>query len=134
MIEESTLLTLDFAKLASIIDNSSELVLPVVVQHVETKDVLLLAYVSLSSLQKTIETGIATFWSTSRNELWIKGKTSGDFLFLKEIRVNCEQNSLLFLVLPKHRGVCHSKNSEGESRSSCFYRTVQKESLIFLEP
>ena len=131
MIEESTYLTLDFKKLNTIVSGSSELVLPVVVQHIETKDMLVLAYVSQSSLEQTVDTGIATFWSTSR---WVKGSTSGDYLMLKEIRVNCEQNSLLFLVLPKNEGVCHSKNAEGNARSSCFYRTVQRNSLIFLEP
>lgn len=134
MIEESTQLILDFKKLNTVVTQSSEPVVPVVVQHIETNNVLILAYVSQSSLEQTIASGIATFWSTSRNELWIKGSTSGDYLILKEIRVNCEQNSLLFLVLPKNEGVCHSKNSEGESRSSCFYRTVQQNSLIFLQP
>ncbi len=70
-----------------------------------------------------MKTGIATFWSTSRNELWIKGATSGNNFELKEIYVNCEQNSLLYLVLPKVDGICHTRNSKGEARN-CYYRRV----------
>ena len=63
------------------------------------------------------------FWSTSRNELWVKGKTSGDYLQLVEVRVNCEQNSLLYLVRPNAGGICHTKNEAGEPRD-CYYRTL----------
>jgi phosphoribosyl-AMP cyclohydrolase len=68
---------------------------------------------------------MATFWSTSRNELWIKGKTSGDFLEIIEICVNCEQNSLLYRVRPKGKGACHTKNLEGIPRSGCYYRSIK---------
>ena len=63
-------------------------------------------------------------WSTSRNELWVKGATSGDTLDLDDVRINCEQNSLLFLVTPRRKGACHTKDSNGESRISCYYRRV----------
>jgi phosphoribosyl-AMP cyclohydrolase len=132
-LEESLNLSLDFKKLQSIFSKSTHDVLPVVVQHVETKEVLILAYVSEEALAHSIKTELATFWSTSRNELWVKGKTSGDTLHLKEIRVNCEQNSLLFLVLPEKKGVCHTKDKSSNARSTCFYRTVDNNSLFFLD-
>jgi phosphoribosyl-AMP cyclohydrolase len=68
---------------------------------------------------------MATFWSTSRNELWIKGKTSGDYLEIIEVCVNCEQNSLLYRVKPKGKGACHTKNKDGTPRSGCYYRAIK---------
>lgn len=128
--EEGRSLSLDFAKLRQI-GRAGQDVLPVAVQHADTKDMLLIAYVNEAALQQSITTRIATFWSTSRNELWVKGATSGDFLELVEIRVNCEQNSLLFLVRPRGKGVCHTKYSSGDSsghpRSTCFYRRLTED-------
>jgi phosphoribosyl-AMP cyclohydrolase len=72
--------------------------------------VILVAYVNEQALRHSIETRTATFWSTSRNELWIKGATSGETFDLIEVRVNCEQNSLLFLVRPRRGGICHTRN------------------------
>jgi phosphoribosyl-AMP cyclohydrolase len=70
---------------------------------------------------------MATFWSSSRNELWIKGKTSGDYLEIVEIRVNCEQNSVLYRVKPKGQGACHVKDERGIARTGCYYRKITKE-------
>ena len=133
-IEETTNLQLDFSKLQKIQNNLKFTdVIPVAVQNLETKEVLLIAYVNKEALGYSIKKGIATFWSTSRNELWEKGKTSGDYLELIEIRVNCEQNSLLYLVKPK-KGVCHTRDKDGNTRKSCFYRKVNlsKNELEFI--
>jgi phosphoribosyl-AMP cyclohydrolase len=110
-------------------------VVPVVVQDVNSKEVLIVAYVNEQALMHSLENGIATFWSTSRNELWIKGKTSGDILNLKEVRVNCEQNSLLYLVEPAKEGACHVKDGSGKALRSCYYRKLtfdSKEKAITL--
>merc|ERR1719330_425027 len=56
--------------------------------------------------------------------LWIKGETSGDFLDLVEVRVNCEQNSLLYLVRPRRTGACHTRDASGLTRVSCYYRKL----------
>ena len=126
-LEEGVSIQLDFSKLNKIkID-----VIPVVVQHATTKDVLILAYANKEALQESIHQKIAVFWSTSLNELWIKGAKSGDYLDLVEIRVNCEQNSLLYLVIPRQGGVCHTKDKTGATRKSCFYRTLDAEHLRF---
>jgi phosphoribosyl-AMP cyclohydrolase len=100
-------------------------VVPVVVQDADSKEVLIVAYANEQALQRTLAHGIAIFWSTSRNELWIKGAISGDTLAVVEVRVNCEQNSLLYLVRPQGEGACHTKDAAGRSRPSCYYRRIR---------
>ena len=78
-----------------------------VLQNAETGDVLFVGYANEHALRETLATKSAVLWSTSRNELWRKGATSGDVLDLVEVRVNCEQNSLLYRVRPRG-GVCHT--------------------------
>jgi phosphoribosyl-AMP cyclohydrolase len=112
---------IDFLKLR---DSISEAVVPVVVQHIDTKEVLLLAYVNEFSLKLSIQKKQAVFWSTSRNELWHKGSTSGDFLNLCGIKVNCKNNTLLFFVRPENTGVCHVKDAKGISHSTCFFKDI----------
>ncbi len=123
-LTEGQKLSLDFKKLKKVAQVESD-ILPVVVQDADTGEVLILAYANQQALDYTLKEGIATFWSTSRNELWIKGKTSGDTLELVEVRVNCEQNSLLYLVKPKKENACHT------DRKSCYYRTIDNGSLVF---
>ena len=132
-LEEGSELTLDFAKLGSI--DPGNRVLPCAVQHADTQEVILIAYVNREALERAIETRSAVFWSTSRNELWEKGKTSGETFELVEVRVNCEQNSLLYLVRPNAGGICHTKNSAGAPRN-CYYRSLDFESgeLVNLDP
>jgi len=120
-LEEGTALDLDFDKLAKAARCPG--ILPVAVQDADTGDVILVAYANRQALDKTLETGSAVFWSTSRNELWEKGKTSGETFEIVEIRVNCEQNSLLYRVRPRRGGICHTKNRRGEPRN-CFYRRL----------
>ncbi|NLE65764.1 MAG: phosphoribosyl-AMP cyclohydrolase [Elusimicrobia bacterium] len=114
---------MDFEKLRKIAA-SAEPVVPVIVQDAATKEVIILAYANEKALRHTLGTGLATFWSTSRNELWIKGKTSGDELQIVDVRVNCEQNSLLYLVKLKGQGSCHTKDASGKTRSGCYYRRI----------
>jgi phosphoribosyl-AMP cyclohydrolase len=127
-LEEGSTLQLDFTKLAKVAATGHDL-LPVVVQDADTKEVLILAYANRQALDHSLDTRIATFWSSSRNELWIKGKTSGDTLDLVEVRVNCEQNSLLYLVRPAKGGACHTKDAAGATRRNCYYRTLKDGSL-----
>lgn len=129
-LEEGSDLQLDFTKLQKIARTDSQVV-PVVVQDADSRDVLVVAYANQEALAHTVKTGIATFWSTSRNELWIKGATSGDTLEIVDIRVNCEQNSLLYLVRMKG-GVCHTKDAEGHTRKTCYYRSVKDGKLVFV--
>ena len=129
LLEESTQFQPDFKKLAHF--NTLD-VLPVVVQHFKTKDILILAYINEFALKESIRQKRAVFWSTSRNELWVKGVSSGNYLELHEVRINCEQNSFLFLVTPVQGGVCHTKDQDGHARLTCFYRRVNTDySLTF---
>ncbi|GAB4334921.1 MAG: phosphoribosyl-AMP cyclohydrolase [Flammeovirgaceae bacterium] len=100
-------------------------ILPVIVQELPSKEILMLGYVNQEALSESIKTGYATFWSTSRQELWTKGKTSGDFLIIKEILVDCDQDSLIYKVTRLGKGACHTKNSNGKTRTSCFYRKIK---------
>ena len=131
-LEEGNGLQLDFTKLQKVAKTGLP-VLPVVVQDADSLEVLVVAYANREALEHTLKTGMATFWSTSRNELWIKGATSGDTLKLVDVRVNCEQNSLLYLVRMVGGGVCHTKDAEGHTRKSCYYRSLKDGKLTFLE-
>lgn len=123
LLEEGQELRLDFTKLRQVA-NCGEDVLPVAVQNAETGELLIVAYANQLALAHTLKTGHATFWSTSRNVLWEKGATSGDVLEIVDIRVNCEQNSLLYLVRPQGQGACHTKDASDKARSSCYYRRL----------
>ena len=107
-----------------------EKLLPVVTQNYTTKEVLILAFVNKEAFDETRRSGYATYWSRSRNELWKKGLTSGDMLKMNEIRINCEQNSLLYLVTPQGKGACHAKKENGMPYSSCYYRTINKDNSL----
>lgn len=128
-LEESVNLELDFSKLGEI-GRKNFLVLPVAVQDAVTHEMLLIAYVNAEALRLSLAEKRAVFYSTSRGEIWRKGETSGDWLDLEEVRVNCEQNSLLFLVRKRGSGSCHTKGADGKTRSNCYYRRVKSEVLL----
>jgi phosphoribosyl-AMP cyclohydrolase len=132
-LEEGQTLTLDFDKLAKVAQVPG--VLPCAVQNIDTGEVILVAYVNQQALEASLATRSAVFWSTSRNELWEKGKTSGETFELLEVRVNCEQNSLLYRVRPRRGGICHTKNGADEPRN-CFYRRLDFETgaLVNTDP
>ena len=92
--------------------------IPAVLQDNNTGKVLMVAYMNQESLQKTLETGKACFWSRSRQELWLKGETSGNFQHVKEIRVDCDKDTLLVLVEPEGPA-CHT------GKKTCFYRDIE---------
>jgi len=132
-IEEGDRLLLDYKKLKKIAACSED-VLPAVAQDADTGEVYIIGYVNELALHTAFKEGLATFWSTSRNVLWVKGKTSGDYLELKEVRVNCEQNSILYLVHPAGKGSCHTNDKKGEARSGCYYRRIHADgTLNFVE-
>lgn len=122
-LEEGIDFKLDWTKLKQVADRNPDVV-PVAVQNVDTGEVILVAYVNEQALNHSIESGNATFWSTSRRVLWEKGASSGETFELLEVRVNCEQNSLLYMVRPRRGGMCHTKNQRGEPRAGCYYRKL----------
>ena len=127
MLEEGRELTLDFDKLAKAAAGSPGII-PVAVQHADTGEVILVAYTNELAFRKSMESRSLILWSTSRQELWEKGKTSGETFELVEAWVNCEQNSLVYKVRPRRGGICHTKNKAGKPRN-CFYRRIDPDTL-----
>jgi phosphoribosyl-AMP cyclohydrolase len=126
-LEEGKELTLDYSKLSNVVISCNN-ILPVAVQDMETMEVILIAYTNQEAFEHTLKTKIATFWSTSRNELWIKGNSSGNTFTVKNILVNCEQNSLVYIVQRNAGGICHTYNKSGKSRN-CFYRKLNMKNM-----
>lgn len=90
---------------------------PVIVQDYEDQEVLMLAYMDQEAYEKTLETGTMTYYSRSRKELWIKGLTSGHFQYVKELRIDCDNDTILAKV-EQIGAACHTGNR------SCFYREL----------
>ena len=107
-----------------------EKLIPVVTQDYNTKEVLILSFANKQAFEETRRSNYATYWSRSRKELWKKGLTSGDLLRVNEIRINCEQNSLLYLVTPEGKGACHAKKEDGNPYSSCYYRKINEDDTL----
>lgn len=97
----------------------SELI-PAIVQDKDSGEVLMLAYMNEESLLKTLDTGKATFWSRSRQKLWCKGETSGNFMLVEKIKFDCDCDTLLVLVTPLGPA-CHTGNK------TCFFRELDGE-------
>jgi len=91
--------------------------IPAIVQDYITGEVLMLAYMNREAWLKTQETGKATYWSRSRNSLWIKGETSGHYQVVKEIRIDCDADAVL-LKVQQTGAACHT------GYRSCFYRKI----------
>ncbi len=131
--EESLNLDIDFTKLKKIACTNED-VIPAIAQCADTGEILIVGYANELALKTALKEKMATFWSTSRNELWIKGKTSGDYLEIVDILVNCEQNSIVYKVKLKGKGSCHTKLADGTPRYGCYYRKiVEKDGKLTLE-
>ena len=127
LLEEGAELTIDYAKIGKIAKVCQDVV-PVAVQHADTGEVILVAYTNERAFRQSVATRTLVLWSTSRNELWEKGKTSGETFELVEVRVNCEQNSFLYKVRPRRGGICHTTNARAQPRD-CYYRRVNFDTL-----
>ena len=103
---------LDFSK-------SADGLIPAVAQDYETGDVLMLAYINKEAWEKTLETGIATYWTRSRRKLWVKGESSGNIQKVKEILVDCDLDTVIFKIEQVGGAACH------EGYRSCFFRRVE---------
>lgn len=96
--------------------------IPAIVQDASTKEILMQAYMNKDTIQKTLETGRATFWSRSRGEVWTKGETSGNYMLVKDILVDCDADCLILLSEPAG-AACHT------GHKTCFYRKVSGDTL-----
>lgn len=102
---------LDFSKLDGLV--------PAVIQDHASGRVLMVGFMNEEAFQTTVETGFATFFSRSRNKLWLKGETSGHRLVVKEISTDCDRDTVLVKVEAIGPGVCH------EGYESCFFRRLE---------
>lgn len=93
-----------------------------VVVDAATKDVLMVAFLNQAAVDATLETGLAHFWSRSRQTLWCKGETSGNTLRVEQIRVDCDQDALVLVCAPAG-AACHT------GARSCFYRVLENGDL-----
>ena len=107
----------DFEKMGGLV--------PAIVQDSETKTVLMLGYMNQEALDKTLATKKVTFWSRSRNELWTKGETSGNFLNLVSIESDCDNDALLVKAIPDGP-TCHL------GTDTCWGETNEKNPILFL--
>ena len=121
-LEEGLELALDWDKLEKAVAGTKGII-PVAVQNADTKEVILVAYINQLAFEESLKRKMLVLWSSSRQELWVKGLTSGETFELLNAYVNCEQNSLLFVVRPTRGGICHTKNKAGEPRN-CYYREI----------
>jgi phosphoribosyl-AMP cyclohydrolase len=97
---------------------------PAIAQDVRTGAVLMLAYMNQEALETTLREGRACYWSRSRQELWRKGQTSGDIQIVREVRVDCDEDTILLLVDQQGKGACHTR------RWSCFFRRMTSEGIL----
>jgi phosphoribosyl-AMP cyclohydrolase len=98
--------------------------IPVIAQDYETKEVLMLAYMNQQAWEATLQTGKATYWSRSRNSLWLKGETSGHVQLVKDIFIDCDDDTILLQVTQLGEAACHT------GYRSCFYRKFKDGSCV----
>ncbi len=104
--------------------NQQDLI-PAIVQDYKSGDVLMMAYMNDESIKKTLEEGKACFYSRSRQKLWLKGETSGNFQMVREAYLDCDNDTILLKVDQIGEGACHT------GRWSCFYKKVDLKSGEF---
>mgnify|MGYP003396002340 CR=1 FL=1 len=92
--------------------------IPAIIQDYRTQEVLMLAYMNVTSLQRTLKSGKTCFWSRSRKEYWVKGSTSGHYQYIKSVAYDCDSDALLIKVR-QVGAACHTGNK------SCFYRKMK---------
>lgn len=110
------MIKLDFEKCGGLI--------PAIAQDWKTGDVLMLAYINEESWQETLKSGFATYWSRSRSKLWKKGEESGNRQVVKEILIDCDEDTVIFKVDQIGGAACH------EGYRSCFFRKLEKDGSV----
>lgn len=97
--------------------------IPAIIQDHENGEVLMMAWMNRESLERTIESGLCTYWSRSREKYWVKGETSGHVQHVKSISVDCDMDALLIKV-EQVGAACH------ENYRSCFFRDIREGDLV----
>lgn len=113
------MIELDFSK-------TEDRILPAVVQDYETNEVLMLAYINEEAWQQTLATGKAHYWSRSRGKLWLKGESSGNIQLIREVLVDCDDDTVVYRVVQQGGAACH------KGYRSCFFRKVVDDGLAVI--
>lgn len=95
-----------------------------IAQDHQTNEILMVAYMNEQTLRRTLETGTMTYWSRSRQKVWVKGESSGNTQDVKEVRIDCDGDAILFKVEQKGGAACHT------GHRSCFYRKLGDGTLV----
>lgn len=107
-------------------EKSKDGLLPAIAQDYQSGEVLMLAYINNESWEKTLETGKAHYWSRSRNKLWLKGESSGNVQLIREILVDCDDDTVVLKVEQLGGAACHT------GHRSCFFRRVEDGELVVI--
>lgn len=110
------MIKLDFDKMGGLV--------PAVVQDYETNEVLMVAFMNEEAWQHTLATGKATYWTRSRQCLWVKGESSGNVQWVKEIRIDCDDDTVVLKVEQVGGAACHT------GHRSCFYKIVENGEIV----
>lgn len=111
-------------ELLSAVTYDSNGLVSAIAQDADTGDVLMIAYMNEQTLKQTVETGIMTYWSRSRAKVWVKGESSGYTQEVKEVRIDCDGDALLFKIKQNGPAACHT------GYRSCFYRRLEDGELV----
>ena len=107
--------------------NKGKGLLPAIVQDYKTNEVLMMAYINEQAWEETLATGKAHYWSRSRNSLWLKGESSNHIQLVKEILVDCDEDTVIYRVEQLGGAACH------KGYKSCFFRRVEKDTFTIKE-
>tara|TARA_B100001996_G_scaffold205461_1_gene157407 strand:- start:194 stop:586 length:393 start_codon:yes stop_codon:yes gene_type:complete len=110
-----------------IINWNDDGLIPVIVQEVDTKQILMHAWMNRASLEQTFQSGKATYWSRSRKKQWVKGESSGHYQFVESIHTDCDNDVLLITVKQKDGIACHT------GRYHCFFRKLEEDHWVETE-
>jgi len=112
------MIELNFEKLGGLV--------PAIVQDHETGEILMVGFMNKAAWEQTLATGMATYYSRSRKELWVKGKTSGNVQHVKEIRIDCDDDAVLLRVRQQGGAACHT------GHRSCFFKKVENSAITIV--
>ena len=107
-------------------DKSENGLLPAIAQDYKTGEILMLAYINLESWEKTLQTGKVHYWSRSRSKLWLKGESSGHVQLVREILIDCDDDTVVFKIEQLGGAACHT------GHRSCFFLRIEDGELLVI--
>ena len=117
-------LTFSADALLPLVTSGADGLVTAIAQDAETGEILMLAHMTEATLRQTLETGVMTYWSRSRQKVWVKGETSGQTQTVRAVRIDCDGDALLFAIDQTGGAACHT------GRRSCFYRRLDGDAVV----